>query len=151
MFQTPIVPELTVKNRDFHMFDVMLRGKKAGIQNAQNFTDEDLEAWKHVFSQKDALSGPINYYRNLTKSRPLHGDERICKPPTLIIWGDQDQFLVKEGAIASLKYCQHGQLKFIEGASHWVMQDEPSQVNNFVDEFLATPTQKLIESSSSKL
>ncbi|KAK6009855.1 hypothetical protein OSTOST_25187 [Ostertagia ostertagi] len=83
MFQTPIVPELTVKNRDFHMFDVMLRGKKAGIRNAQNFTDEDLEAWKH--------------------------------PPTLIIWGDEDQFLVKEGAIASLKYCRHGQLKFIEG------------------------------------
>ncbi|KAK5977386.1 hypothetical protein GCK32_005333 [Trichostrongylus colubriformis] len=95
-----------------------------------------------------ALSGPINYYRNITKSTPLRGEERICKPPTLIIWGDADQFLVKEGAIASLKYCKQGQLKFIEGASHWVMQDEPSQVNQLVDEFLSTPT---LSSSASKL
>uniref|UniRef100_A0A7I4Y060 Alpha beta hydrolase fold-1 domain containing protein n=1 Tax=Haemonchus contortus TaxID=6289 RepID=A0A7I4Y060_HAECO len=151
MFQTPTVPELTVQKRDFHMFDVMFRGRKAGIRNAENFTDEDLEAWKHVFSQKGALTGPINYYRNITQSRPLRGEERICKPPTLIIWGDEDQFLVKEGAVASLKYCQHGQVKFIEGASHWVMQDEPSQVNQLVDEFLTTPIHELVEPSTSKL
>ncbi|VDM62919.1 unnamed protein product [Angiostrongylus costaricensis] len=130
MFQTPVVPELFTRSRDFHMFDVMIRGKKAGIRHSENFTDEDLEAWKHVFSQPGALSGPINYYRNITAS--LHLTE-FFQPPTIIIWGDEDQFLTKESATASL------QLKFIEGASHWVMQDVPSRVNELVDEFLATP------------
>ncbi|KAK6048494.1 hypothetical protein COOONC_14001 [Cooperia oncophora] len=97
-----------------------------------------------------ALTGPINYYRNVPNVRPLEGEDRICKPPTLILWGDEDQFLIKEGAITSLQYCQHGQLKFIEGASHWVMQDEPSQVNQLVEEFLATPIRELITPSPSK-
>ncbi|KAK6041457.1 hypothetical protein COOONC_21038 [Cooperia oncophora] len=114
------------------MFDVMFRGKMAGIRNRENFTDEDLEAWKHVFSQKGSLfrcpPGPINYYRNVPNARPLKGEDRICK----------------------VEYCQHGQLKFIEGASHWVMQDEPSQVNQLVEEFLATPIRELITPSPSK-
>ncbi|EPB73512.1 hydrolase, alpha/beta domain protein [Ancylostoma ceylanicum] len=139
MFQTPRIPELAVQSRDFHMFDLSFRGKKAGIRNKENFTDEDLEAWKHVFSQKDALTGPINYYRNLGKRTPMKGEQSICKPPTLIVWGDQDQFLVKEGAEMSLKYCQNAHLKFVEGASHWVMQDEPQKVNELIEEFLSTP------------
>ncbi|KAJ1349112.1 hypothetical protein KIN20_004563 [Parelaphostrongylus tenuis] len=135
MFQTPVVPELLIKSRDFHMFDVMMRGKKAGIRHSENFTDEDLEAWKHVFSQPDALSGPVNYYRNIARARTVQGDP-ICKPPTIIIWGEDDEFLTREAATASLQFCQNVQLKFIEGASHWVMQDVPSRVNQLVDEFL---------------
>ncbi|VDO98154.1 unnamed protein product [Heligmosomoides polygyrus] len=73
----------------------------------------------------------------------MTGDKAICKPPTLIVWGDQDQFLIKEGATESLKYCQNGRLEFIEGASHWVMQDDPPKVNRLVDEFLSTPTDQL--------
>ncbi|VDM81610.1 unnamed protein product [Strongylus vulgaris] len=159
MFQTPTIPELVVQSRDFHMFDLSFRGKKAGIRNQENFTDEDLEAWKHVFSQKgkklgitifpsyniilclDALTGPINYYRNIRKRTPRKPGQDICKPPTLIIWGDQDQFLIKEGATLSLEFCRNGQLKFIEGASHWVMQDEPEKVNEYVEEFFNSSKQ----------
>ncbi|VDP11558.1 unnamed protein product [Heligmosomoides polygyrus] len=56
MFQTPVIPEMTASSRDFHMFDVMFRDSKAGIKNKENFTDEDLEAWKHVFSQEGTQS-----------------------------------------------------------------------------------------------
>ncbi|KIH64815.1 hypothetical protein ANCDUO_04872 [Ancylostoma duodenale] len=155
MFQTPKIPELAVQSRDFHMFDLGFRGKKAGIRNKQNFTDEDLEAWKHVFSQKgecfamkkNALTGPINYYRNIGKRTPMKGEQGICKPATLIIWGDQDQFLVKQGAEMSLKYCRNAHLKFVEGASHWVMQDDPQKVNQLIEEFLSTP---VVESTNSE-
>ncbi|VDL67286.1 unnamed protein product [Nippostrongylus brasiliensis] len=90
----------------------------------------------------DAVRGPINYYRNIAKARPHRGDQKICKPPTLIIWGDRDEFLVKEGASASLKYCQDGKLEYIEGASHWVMQDEPVKVNHLIEEFLASTAEE---------
>ncbi|KAK6727773.1 hypothetical protein RB195_005449 [Necator americanus] len=136
MFQTPRIPELTVQSHDFHMLELCFRGKKAGIRNKENFTDEDMKAWKHVFSQEGAISGPINYYRNVGRTSNLKGDQNICKPPTLIIWGDQDQFLVKEGATMSLKYCYNANLKYVEGASHWVMQDEPQKVNKLIEEFL---------------
>ncbi|KHJ90253.1 hydrolase, alpha/beta domain protein [Oesophagostomum dentatum] len=137
MFQTPKIPEMVVQSRDLHMLDLSFRGKKAGIRNKENFTDEDLEAWKHVFSQEGALTGPINYYRNIRKRIPLKGDQNICKPPTLIVWGDGDPFLMKEGATKSLDYCRDGHLEFIEGASHWVMQDEPQKVNKLVEDFLS--------------
>ncbi|CAJ0592769.1 unnamed protein product [Cylicocyclus nassatus] len=135
-FQTPMLPEMAVRSRDLHMFDLYFRARHAGIRNKENFTDEDLEAFKHVFSQEGALTGPINYYRNITK-RVLQPGQRICKPPTLIVWGDQDAFLVKEGATNSLKFCENGHLIFLKGTSHWVMQDEPEKVNRYVEEFLS--------------
>uniref|UniRef100_A0A0K0CUG0 AB hydrolase-1 domain-containing protein n=1 Tax=Angiostrongylus cantonensis TaxID=6313 RepID=A0A0K0CUG0_ANGCA len=131
MFQTPVVPELFVRSRDFHMFDVMIRGKKAGIKHSENFTDEDLEAWKHVFSQPVSFLSPTHY-----RAFPSFIQQCFFQPPTIIIWGDDDQFLTKESATTSL------QLKFVEGASHWVMQDEPSRVNELVDDFLAMPISK---------
>ncbi|KJH48280.1 hydrolase, alpha/beta domain protein [Dictyocaulus viviparus] len=90
-----------MKNRDYHMLDVLLRGKRSGIRNTENFTDEDLEAWKYVFSQDDAFSGPLKYYRNIADLRLLEEND-ICEPPTLIIWGTEDHFLVKEAATASM-------------------------------------------------
>lgn len=61
------------------MFDACFWSKAIGLRNRDNFTEEDMEAWKYTFSQKgrilakseqctntvnlDALNGPINFYR----------------------------------------------------------------------------------------
>ncbi|CAD6190383.1 unnamed protein product [Caenorhabditis auriculariae] len=58
------------------------------------------------------------------------------KPRTLIIWGTGDTALVPECAKNSLKYCEDGEVKYVEGASHWVQQDEPKIVNRHIREFL---------------
>lgn len=55
MFQSPYIPELAMKNNDYGMIRAMFRGAKGGLKNKENFTDEDLEAWKHCFSQHEGF------------------------------------------------------------------------------------------------
>lgn len=45
-FQMPILPELTVKVNDLAIFNKMLKA-----DSNEYFTDEDLEAYKYVYSQ----------------------------------------------------------------------------------------------------
>ena len=58
------------------------------------------------------------------------------EPTLLLIWGTEDKALTKELASASMEFAPNGQLKFIEGASHWVQQDSPDKVNAAMNEFL---------------
>ena len=51
MFQSPYIPEMATSAGDYLMLKQMFYGKKAGLKNKENFTAEDLEAWKYVFSQ----------------------------------------------------------------------------------------------------
>ncbi len=61
----------------------------------------------------------------------------IFEVPVLIIWGDNDVALISDFAPASFAYCPPGsKLVFANGASHWVMLDEPNLVNNEITEFL---------------
>ena len=52
MFRSPYVPEAAMRAQDYKMLENSFRGKKGGLKNPKNFTDEDLQAWKHVFSQE---------------------------------------------------------------------------------------------------
>ncbi|KAF8375103.1 ceeh-2, partial [Pristionchus pacificus] len=136
-FQTPRVPEAAVAADDFLMLEKMF-WSKYGLKNKENFTEEDMEAWKYTFSQPDALKSAINYYR----CQYQHPEKGLkfgkCIPKTLIVWGDGDKFLVKENAELSVQWCEDATLRFIPGASHWVQQDDPAIVNQHIDEFLQT-------------
>lgn len=92
-----------MKANKMKMLEVMFRGKKAGIRNSKNFTDEDMLAWKHVFSQPGATTAPINYYRDLFNAPMVPRNLKIVQPKVLIIWGDEDYFLDKRGADLSVK------------------------------------------------
>ncbi len=37
--------------QDFKLIEESLIGRKYGVKNRANITDEDIEAWKYVFSQ----------------------------------------------------------------------------------------------------
>jgi hypothetical protein len=54
-FQSPYLPELLISSRDFHSIERSFRARESGIRNVQNFTDDDLEAWKYVFAQPSQL------------------------------------------------------------------------------------------------
>jgi pimeloyl-ACP methyl ester carboxylesterase len=62
----------------------------------------------------------------------------LIEPQTLIIWGTDDRYLDKAGAELSTNYCRSATIKYVSGASHWVQQDEPDQVNSLIEQFLAT-------------
>lgn len=136
LFQLPWLPEFLIRYGDFHMLREALNGKKSGIRNKEcRFTDEEMEAYLFTFSQPRAITGPINYYRNIFNSAPRRHVE--VKSPTLVIWGDADAFL-EVGMTEGMQ--QHisapFSLRIVPGASHWVQQDQPDVVNKLMWTFL---------------
>ncbi len=77
----------------------------------------------------------INYYRALFRNQKDELQAQITVP-VLIVWGCQDGALGEELADGSLKYCNNVQLKKIRNSSHWVQQDVPDEVNEYVEAFL---------------
>jgi len=135
MFQVPILAESTFSAEDYRLLGFVI---KKGIKDPENFTEEDLECYKYAWSRPYAVTAAINYYR-ATASRILDGTSSatgLVKPKTLIIWGALDTALTVEGAHASLKYCEEAQLKILPTASHFVQEDEPQKVNEYIQEFL---------------
>lgn len=56
------------------------------IQETNNFTEEDVEAYKYALCQS-GCSGPINYYRKIFSSDlPRGHTRRKIKAPTLVVW-----------------------------------------------------------------
>ncbi len=52
------------------------------------------------------------------------------------MWGCLDTALGEELADASPNYCSDVRLKKIQNASHWVQQDVPDKVHQYMEEFL---------------
>jgi len=134
-FQLPYVPEyiLSADNCDFLNF--MRKGKTLAVKNLNNFTEEDLEAYKYNFYQ-GGFTGPLNYYRNILTAKNFNRKHTRIVIPTLIIWGTGDTVMTAEVAELSLKYIDHGNVKYIDDAAHFVNLDEPDKVNQYIREFL---------------
>ena len=63
--------------------------------------------------------------------------ERKIAPPTLLVWGTADGALERGTAEKSAKYVEDFSVEWIDGASHWVQQEEPGQVNAAIRKFFA--------------
>lgn len=57
--------------------------------------------------------------------------------PTLMIWGEKDAALGKELTYGTEAYVRDLQIKYIPNCSHWVQQERPVLVNQYIREFLA--------------
>ncbi|GMT35840.1 hypothetical protein PFISCL1PPCAC_27137, partial [Pristionchus fissidentatus] len=138
-FQVPWIPEITLGFDDHESLDYAYRSKFAGLKNQVNFTDEDMEAWKATYSKRSVMNAPVNYYRALAKNTAdiKEMSKKIVKPPVLIIWGEEDPFLVVECASLSQERCKDGQVEYIAGSSHWVQQDQPEKVNEAIEKFIS--------------
>uniref|UniRef100_A0A915DMP9 AB hydrolase-1 domain-containing protein n=1 Tax=Ditylenchus dipsaci TaxID=166011 RepID=A0A915DMP9_9BILA len=138
MIQCPWLPELRIKVNDFLFLDQMLRGPFFGLKHSENFTDEDMEAWKYTFGMSgNTLTAPLDYYRQNMRSAPSKKyPKELVQPKTLIIWGEQDAALEVEGAVQSVPLCRDAKLVRIAKASHWVQQDAPEQVNSLIEQFV---------------
>jgi pimeloyl-ACP methyl ester carboxylesterase len=132
VFQLPGLPELAVR---------LLGGNNKTMPLRQSsrpgtFTASDLARYRQSWQIPGVTTAMINWYRALFRyPRELPKNPRV-KVPVLIIWGLQDRFLLKQGAEASLKVCDNGQLVFVPEASHWVQHEEPEKVNRLILDFI---------------
>ncbi len=137
MFQVPWLPEFIASHKDFNFLDETLRGNQGGVVNKDAITSEDIEAYKYVFSQPGASTGPINYYRAIFSTPPPKSKKStLIEVPTLILWGDDDRFLDSTLADLSKDAVKNATVKHISKCSHWTQQDQPQLVNRYMREFL---------------
>uniref|UniRef100_A0A7E4V5V2 AB hydrolase-1 domain-containing protein n=1 Tax=Panagrellus redivivus TaxID=6233 RepID=A0A7E4V5V2_PANRE len=138
-FQFPYFPEFFFEHTSNKNLIGVFTHPPSGLINSENFTPEDADAWRYTFQERNSLTEPINYYR-AAKRRLCLGTTIITdliKPETLIIWGAKDSALNLSAAEDSLTRCEKATIKIILNASHWVQQDEPDLVNEYIEDFLS--------------
>lgn len=132
-FQLPVLPELFIQSSDYGAIESAFKGMAV---NKSAITQADIEAYKDAASRRGALTAMLNYYRNAFPSMTLR-DWSVLQVPTLMIWGEEDTALGKELTYGTEKYVRDFQIRYIPNCSHWVQQERPELVNQYMREFLA--------------
>ncbi|AFY54544.1 putative hydrolase or acyltransferase of alpha/beta superfamily [Rivularia sp. PCC 7116] len=133
LFQLPVIPELYVQSQDYKFIEDAIKGMAV---DKSAFTKEDIDAYKNAIKKPGALSATINYYRNIFSSQMLNQNWSILEVPTLMIWGEEDTALGKELTYGTQDYVKDFQIRYISNCSHWVQQEQPQLVNQYMREFL---------------
>ncbi|MDX2099737.1 MAG: alpha/beta hydrolase [Leptolyngbyaceae cyanobacterium bins.59] len=132
VFQLPGVPELLLQANDYGAIESVLKGTAV---NKDAFTQADLEAYKDAAAKRGALTAMLNYYRNLLHQHVFQ-DWRVLEVPTLMIWGEEDKALGKELTYGTENYVRDFHIHYIPNCGHWVQQEQPELVNQYMREFL---------------
>ena len=87
------------------------------------------------------FTGPMNYYR-CSLRYPSKGLSKLrvdASCPVMVIWGTEDRALGKDMAEMCRSYADDFSLTYVDGASHFVQQEEAEKVNNHIREFISGP------------
>jgi pimeloyl-ACP methyl ester carboxylesterase len=129
-FQLPELPEHHVRADDWEFFQDFLGDAQPA------YTPEEIKRYIEAWSQPDAATAMINYYRFAV--RHSSGEIRPVTAPTLVIWGESDRYLGPTLAephaddVPNLDRVEH-----LPDASHWVHHDEAERVNQLLIDFFA--------------
>jgi epoxide hydrolase 4 len=132
-FQVPVLPELVLQAFDYEVISNVLTGMAV---DESTFTPTDIEAYKDAAAKRGALTAMLNYYRNAFSSFQQQ-DWTLLDVPTLMIWGEEDAALGKELTYGTQKFVRDCQIRYIPNCSHWVQQERPELVNQYMREFLS--------------
>ena len=97
------------------------------------------DVWQH------GLTGPLNFYR----ASPLRPGPKIAKVAiprelldvqlcTLVLWGMGDTALPPALLTGLADYVPRMELKKVEGATHWIIHEQPELVAQHLSDFLAS-------------
>jgi len=135
-FQMPCVPEAMMRSQDLKFLDQAFLGKRMGVRPGK-MSQDDMEMFKYNYSQEDALRGPIHYYRaNLRYLIPLQYPSKKVQVPSLMVWGTNDAALSVKLADMTGDCVEDYRVRLVHGASHWVQQEEPEEVNKYIRQFV---------------
>ena len=105
--------------------------------NPGTFSKQEIEQYKTAWSQSDALTAMLNWYRAIRRGSLRQVPETKIKVPVRIIWGLGDQFLSPMLAKESMSFCEEVNLAFVGGATHWIQHEQPEIVNRLIDQFIS--------------
>lgn len=133
-FQLPGLPESLLQWNDYQAIGTALTGMAV---NKSTFSPADIEAYKNAAAKRGALTAMLNYYRNAFQGFFKPQKWGILEVPTLMIWGEKDTALGKELTYGTEAYVRNFQIHYIPNCSHWVQQEQPQLVNQYMREFLS--------------
>jgi pimeloyl-ACP methyl ester carboxylesterase len=119
-FRIPSIPERLVKTRNWRFLSTAM---------AEGLSEEQLNRYREAWSQPNAITSMINWYRAFGKGFTVKAKSLNISVPTIILWGKQDRFLSHQMAEMSVDMCESCSLITFDDASHWVHQDEPEEFN----------------------
>lgn len=133
-FQIPGLPELLLQANDYQLLANVLTGMAV---DKRTFSPTDLSAYKDAAAKRGALTGMLNYYRANFFNGWLNRDWGMLQVPTLMIWGENDLALGTELTYGTEEYVEDLTIRYIPNCSHWVQQEQPELVNQYIREFLS--------------
>ncbi len=136
-FQIPWLPERLILANAKQNFDKVFRGWG---RRKELFTDEVIAGFREPMTEPGALTAALNYYRAMFRSPRLYrqaGTFPKIAVPTLVIWGDDDRALGLElcDGLAD-EMAAPFEIRHLANCSHWVQQERPEEVNEFLIEHL---------------
>jgi epoxide hydrolase 4 len=133
-FQIPLLPEWILSQNHFAVLAKIL------TQTAMSpitFPPEVTAAYREAAAKPGAIAAMLNYYRDLFQNGSFKKDWGIIQAPTLLIWGENDVALGKELTLGTQAYVRDLQIRYIPNCSHWVQQEQPQLVNQYIHEWLS--------------
>ena len=133
-FQLPWLPELVLRAGEFRMLRGTLRGQTKRVSAfPRAVLDEYVAAW----SQPDALTSMLNYYRAAFRRSPgtPRGAARTVDLPVLLIWGQRDPFFTPQAMERSHEWASNLRIEKLPEAGHFVQTDDPERVNELILSF----------------
>ncbi|GCE26706.1 epoxide hydrolase [Dictyobacter alpinus] len=143
-FQIPWLPEFMLSRNNAAAIGRLIQQSAA---HKEAFPPEVLAHYQEAMSKPHALTASINYYRALF-NRPFSflnkQAKKVINVPTLIIWGEQDVALDSALTEGLDQWITNLKIKRIPDSGHWVQQERPELVNQFLAEFLQPTSPNLL-------
>ena len=139
-FQLPWIPEAMLQANNWQRAERSLRRN----ENSKSFTNEDIEKYKEAWSQPDAITSMLNWYRAAIRSRGSSSSDMRIKVPTLMMWGMKDVALSHRMARPSMDYVDDGNLILFPEATHWVQHDAADEVNHYLIDFIFDKVSQMV-------
>ncbi len=134
-FQLPWLPEYALSRNNANEIGRMLRG--AALQK-EAFPREETAKYQEAMSKPGAIPAALAYYRQIFRrmlTAPRYHNRQI-EAPTLLIWGEQDIALGLELTNGLDPWVPNLRVKRIPDSGHWVQQEQPEKVNQYMLDFL---------------
>ncbi|MCW9032731.1 MAG: alpha/beta hydrolase [Rhodospirillales bacterium] len=147
MFRTPEAEVQLLKGN----CEWLLNFAFGDLEKSGVLTEDDRLAYINAWRQPGALTGGLNWYRASAigvpeafdpQAKPIILDKETYKIsiPTLVIWGEKDTALLPQLLDGLEDYVSDLTIKKIPQANHWVVQEYPDIVNQYINEFIAEPS-----------
>ncbi|XP_037775166.1 epoxide hydrolase 4-like [Penaeus monodon] len=130
----PVLPEIVAQANDSGLIDKMFQP----LLKNKSVTEEEIEAYKFIFSRREDWIGPLHHLRQLNVNRVsnIEAQPGVITKPTLLVMGDSDPVLPLDTAYKSAEYVERISIKPLPGTGYSAHVSHAASLNQMIGEFL---------------